>query len=421
MSWRKIEMKSISNLRNKLKPRPYLLKNKIQNYVWGSRNKNAFIPHFLGIEAKSNRPYAELWIGAHPKAPSEVIIDGSPIPLDQLISHYPLEILGEAVSKKFSGMLPFLFKLLSAAEALSIQAHPDKKQAKILHSQNPEQYPDDNHKPEIAIALDSLTALVGFKSRTDILQALKKYPELAEFIGMEIVYESSHLEDRDFVHLIYSTLMQRSISYEKELIKAINKLEKRLKTSPTDEELLFLELRKKYSGADTGLFSIFLLNLIHLEAGQAIFIDAGIPHAYLKGNIVECMANSDNVVRAGLTPKFKDIKTLVEILTYDTKAVTILGENSDLAEIVYQTPASEFRVTQLKMKSDQEKKEASEDKPQVLLITKGKVIIRWESHSEIEQEEFHQGQSILIPACLKKLKIIAITPAKIFKVDVPLV
>jgi mannose-6-phosphate isomerase len=139
------------------------MQNPIQNYDWGTRNKEAYIPQLLGIDAKPDTPYGELWLGAHPKAPSMVWVDGELTPLDQWISAHPIEVLGKAVARKFNGQLPFLLKVLSAGEALSIQAHPNKAQAKILHATDPLHYPDDNHKPEIAIALDSLTALVGIK------------------------------------------------------------------------------------------------------------------------------------------------------------------------------------------------------------------------------------------------------------------
>ncbi len=412
------------------KPRPYLLINKIQPYAWGTRGKEAFIPRFLGMESEKDRPYAELWMGTHPKAPSDVMLDGSCVPLPQLISRYPLEILGRTVAARFSGQFPFLFKVLSAAEALSIQAHPDKKQAEFLHARDPEHYPDDNHKPEIAIALDSLTALIGFKRPSDIAEhGLAKYPELADFIGQENVSglrnlrEPFHFEEQDVLRTAYSALMRRSIARQEELGKAIDQLGRRLSESTDallEEERIFLELRKKYP-ADVGLISIFLLNLIHLEKGQGVFIGPGIPHAYLKGNIVECMATSDNVVRAGLTWKFKDVETLLDILSYDTQPVSVLGGNLDRPEVVYQTPATEFQVSRWTMIGPHEEKKVVVNSPQVLLVTKGNCLISWGSGSQSGQEEFQQGQSVLIPAFLKEFTLLATTSLiELFKVEVPL-
>jgi len=247
------EQSKIANLKSKILmegiiPRPYLLENKIQHYLWGTRGEDAFIPHLLGIGAEPGCPYAELWMGTHDNAPSGVIIENSVILLSQLIFQYPLEIPGKAIHEKFSGKLPFLFKVLSIAEALSIQVHPDKEQAEYLHAKDPEHYPDSNHKPELAIALDSLTALVGFKSFPEILDVLEKYPEITGFIGQEVCgklkdpqsYSSS--EQSELLRLIYSTMVKRSKTHEAELTEAINKLYKRLSKYTNDlreEERIF--------------------------------------------------------------------------------------------------------------------------------------------------------------------------------------
>jgi mannose-6-phosphate isomerase len=396
-------------------PRPYLLANKIQHYAWGSKGKEAFIPQFLGIEAEKDQPFAELWIGAHPRAPSDVILDGGCVSLPQLVSQYPQEILGGRVATRFSGAFPFLFKVLSAAEALSIQAHPNKEQARLLHQEDPLHYPDDNHKPEVAVALDSLTALMGFKSLPEIRQNLAKYPELADLIGR--VDDSSHLEQPGVLQTIFSKLMRRAATHKKELVFSIERLAGRLveaRETLTEEEQLFLDLRIKYP-EDAGLYAVFLLNLIHLERGQGVFIGPGIPHAYLKGNIVECMATSDNVVRAGLTRKFKDVETLVEILTYDTRPIPVLEEHPGAARVVYQTPVPEFQVSRWALKPGQESVETPPDTPQVLLVVQGNVRIGWGTVGQT----FQQGQSILIPACLKTYKLSSTGPAELFTAQVP--
>ncbi len=154
--------------------RPFKLLNKIQHYDWGTTNDNAFIPHLLGFSAVRDLPYAELWIGAHPSAPSDIVLQGRQSPLNKVIHDFPLEILGEYVARRFDNRFPFLLKVLSAARALSIQTHPDKEQAGKLHAADPAHYPDDNHKPEIAIALDSLTAIAGFRPPKDIAGTLRR-------------------------------------------------------------------------------------------------------------------------------------------------------------------------------------------------------------------------------------------------------
>jgi mannose-6-phosphate isomerase len=407
-----------------LEPRPYLLVNQIQPYAWGTRGADAFIPRLLGIKPEPGTPYAELWVGAHPNAPSQVVVGDAQVSLRQLIAQHPREILGQAIAERFSGRLPFLFKVLSTAESLSIQAHPTKEQARLLHTRDPEHYPDDSHKPELAVTLDSLTALMGFKPFSGILETLERYPELADFVGREIVARAKSAEratpqqQKALLRELYATLVKQSVAYEEELVQATGRLAERLEASVDslrEEERLFLGL-KKYSGADVGLFTIFLLNLVHLEEGQGIFIDAGIPHAYLKGNIVECMANSDNVVRAGLTPKFKDVETLVDILTYEMGPPSIIEGDVDAAEVAYQTPSPEFRVSRLRMQPGQERAESTGGGPAVLLVTQGDVLIRWEGG----EATFQRGQSMLIPALLEAFSLLAKTPVELFKVMVPL-
>lgn len=147
---------------------------------------------------------------------------------------------------------------------------------------------------------------------------------------------------------------------------------------------------------------------------------AGIPHAYLKGNIVECMANSDNVVRVGLTPKFKDVKTLIDILTYELHSISVLGEKSDLREIVYETPAHEFQVSRCEIESDQKIVEITGYKPEILLVTEGQIRIHWENDSKKGVKIFKKGQSILIPAVLREYRIYTECRSEYFKVEVPI-
>jgi mannose-6-phosphate isomerase len=411
-----------------VRPRPYLLENQIQHYAWGTRDDAAFIPRLLGFTPEPGLPYAELWMGAHPSAPSRVVVDGVLVPLDRWIADHPSQILGDRVAEEFSRALPFLFKVLSAGEPLSIQAHPNKAQAAALHARDPEHYPDRNHKPELAIALDSVTALTGIRPLSGILEALDRYPELADFIGPENcsrvndARNASHQEQREGVRFLFSTLISRSVVREAELGLSIQRLAGRLSRSsahPSEEEELFLALRRRYTGADVGLFAVFLLNLIHLEKGQGIFTRAGIPHAYVGGNIVECMANSDNVVRVGLTPKYKDARALVDILVCDSGSISVLENSADPTETVYQTPASEFQVSRWEMRPRTRRREMTRDSVRILLVTEGNVLVRWGVESERGEEVFRRGQSMLIPACLKEFEMQATTFAEVFEAIVP--
>ncbi len=408
--------------------RPYLLQNSIQHYAWGTRGNQAFIPHLLGMEPEPGVPYAELWIGAHPKAPSTVVVGDMPVPLDQWIHAYPVQILGSEIANKFSNQLPFLFKVLSASDPLSIQVHPNKAQAAALHLHDPIHYPDANHKPELAIALDALTALMGIKPFAEMQETLRRYPEIADFIGERVCASvldpvtPDPQKQQALIKTLFSTLIEHSIAHTKELVRAIEQLAERLNKSASLEEIemLFLSLSAAYTGPDVGLFALFLLNLVHLEEGQGLFTDAGTPHAYIEGNIVECMANSDNVVRVGLTDKFTDPENLVEIIDYAPAPLAILGNSPDSAEQIYQTPASEFRVSRLTLDSSTARQETTGNKLKLFLVTKGAAIVRWNSGSENAGMIVKQGQSILIPACLREFQLSTEASAELFKVEVPI-
>ncbi|MEJ5309044.1 MAG: mannose-6-phosphate isomerase, class I [Anaerolineae bacterium] len=408
--------------------RPYLLKNSVQHYAWGTRGNQAFIPNLLGMEAESGLPYAELWIGAHPKAPSTVVVGDMPVPLDQWIHAYPVQILGSEIANKFSNQLPFLFKVLSAGEPLSIQVHPNKAQAKALHLHDPAHYPDANHKPELAIALDSLTALMGIKPFAELQETLRRYPEIADFIGARVCagildpVTPAPQKQQTLIKTLFSTLIEHAIAHEKELVRAIERLAERLNKSSSleESEMLFLNLKAKYTGPDVGLFALFLLNLVHLTEGQGLFTDAGTPHAYVKGNIIECMANSDNVVRVGLTDKFIDPENLVEIIDYAPASLAVLGNGPDSAEQIYQTPASEFRVSRLTLNASTARQETTENQLKLFLVTKGAAVVRWNAGSENAGMLVKRGQSILIPACLGEFQLRTEASAELFKVEVPI-
>lgn len=399
------------------------MRNPIQPYTWGMRGDEAFIPRLLGVTPEPGVPYAELWMGAHPKAPSAVLVEGEPVALDRWIATYPQEILGREVAARFDNRLPFLFKVLSAGEALSIQVHPNKAQAEVLHVRDPENYPDDNHKPELAVALDSLSALIGIKPYAGIVETLDRYPELAQFVGevacgaLQEARGASEAVQWQAARAAFATLITRAITHERELVRAVETLAARLCRTPTshlrEEERLFCELRTEYP-ADVGLLAIFMLNLVHLTAGQGVFIAAGMPHAYVRGNIIECMANSDNVVRVGLTPKFKDAQALVDILADEPQPVAILN-GGNAPEVIYRTPAREFQVSRWRMEPGERRSETTGGRLEVMLVTRGEITLRWGS----EAETFRQGDSILIPAMLERFVVQAQSAAELFRVEVP--
>lgn len=402
--------------------RPYKLFNTIQNYEWGTKNEAAFIPHFLGIPIEPDKPYGELWIGAHPKAPSKIEINGTMIPLNEVVQEFPTECLGAYVCKNFSNTFPFLLKILSAARSLSIQTHPNKSQAERLHAKDPKNYPDDDHKPEVAIAIDSLIALAGFKPVNAIKKNLKTLPELSTLVGKELfddllISEDGQAEKKQ-IQTMYESIMQHAEDAQG-LTECISKIQKRFieKTNRSIEEEQFLEQYNLY-GADVGLLSFFFFNIVRLRPGEAIFTDAGIPHAYIKGTICECMANSDNVVRAGLTNKFKDVPTLLDIVRYDFAECPVM-QAAPAGETIYRTTAKEFEVSHLKKPEGFRQNCLSHDRPGVYLIMNGLLKIFWISDGTTQSATFGKGESFFVPASLNEYEIAADQGVEYFAVAIP--
>ncbi len=384
--------------------RPYRLRNAVQYYAWGTRGPEAFIPRLLGLDAEPGTPYAELWMGVHPKGPSEVLTEEGAIHLRELLARHPRPMLGEAVVTQFGATLPFLFKVLSIREALSIQAHPTRAQAAVLHARDPQHYPDDNHKPEVAIALDELTALMGLKQGDALAEALRRYPEIAAFAGEGEVAGTAR------------RLLRRAEADPSALDGAITRLAQRLARSPSlrEEEHLFLTLRQKYTGPDVGLFMLLLMRLIHLRRGEAVFIPPGMPHAYLRGNIIECMANSDNVVRVGLTPKYKDTQALLEILDDAAQPYFVPPEQVNALERCYRPPVAEFHLRSWHLPAG---KEATIEggTPRILLLLRGAVRLRWAEG----ETPGRQGESFFLPAALPGVAMEATSEAELFAAEVP--
>lgn len=403
----------------------FLMQNSIQNYLWGSKGKDAFIPAFLECDYDSELPYAELWIGGHSSAPSLVSISGYYFSLPDLIDRYPIEILGKYVNKKFNGQFPFLLKVLSIADVLSIQIHPNKEQAQKLHLRDFKNYPDNNHKPEVAIAIDSLTALAGFKPINEIVDLLKDFQEIFDFAQDYSIENLDQLSikdeqyQKDFLRNLYSNINEVSISDEERMIRVIDCISVRLNNSGDKyEEIkkLFFELKEKY-GYDVGLFSLFLLKMVHLKEGEAIFIGAGVPHAYIKGNIIECMANSDNVIRAGFTPKFKDIPSLIEMVKYNFSEINILKADLKKDVIYYDTPAEEFQISRIRMQNGFEQTNKTSGKPEIILILDGDITLS--TNDGTIKQNFRKGHSVFIPAIHHEYTIETSSESIIIKASVP--
>ena len=268
-------------------------------------------------------------MGTHPSNPSKDVATGRS--LLELVSDNQA-LMSAEITKKYESKLPFLFKVLSIQKALSIQAHPNKKLAEKLHAKDPKNYPDDNHKPEMAIAITPFEGLCGFRPLAEIAHFLKTIESLRELVGDKPASELEKAASDPNIDTVSAKSALRSaftalMSNKSETIKskapALISLAESNKIDPgpsinTSAELCELVTRcNTHFPSDTGLFVLFFLNFVKLAPGQAMYLKADDIHAYISGDIIECMAASDNVIRAGFTPKFQDVATLTEILTYD--------------------------------------------------------------------------------------------------------
>jgi len=323
------------------------------NYAWG---REAHDSEVAALAAASGQPvdlskrYAELWMGTHPSGPS--FVKGSTQSLFDWLQQHP-EALGEKVLERFGDDLPYLFKVLSVNTALSIQAHPDKSLAQRLHAERPHIYKDDNHKPEMAVALHDFSALSRFVTTAELKEALIKVPEIGLVVGTEAVeaYLGSNCEDaKAALKALYSKVIT---SPDRFVVKAVLQLVARLEAALavgqplSSKERLVLQLNKDYPH-DVGILSVFFLNLVELKPGEAIALEANEPHAYLTGELMEIMATSDNVVRAGLTPKLKDAGVLVEMLTYNQGPPEVMhGTKVRDHTYRYSPPMDEFQLERM--------------------------------------------------------------------------
>jgi mannose-6-phosphate isomerase len=296
------------------------LKCRVQDYAWGKIGQNSQVAKFAAAACKDfnledNKPYAELWMGVHPNGPSIIAETGET--LAEYISTHP-ECLGEKVKERFNGKLPFLFKVLSVNKALSIQAHPAKEHAETLHADRPHVYKDPNHKPEIAIALTDFEGLCGFRPLAEIQDFLVNIPELQNCIGDMACKELLAATEDNYEHALKAAF-QALMECESSVLKVqLDTLADKLKTKEAEVDRLvdlYLRLVQEFTG-DVGCFVIYFLNRVKLSPGQAMYLGPNVPHAYLAGDCIECMAIRDNVVRAGLAPQMIDTATLVNMLEY---------------------------------------------------------------------------------------------------------
>ncbi len=367
--------------------------NQVQNYSWGSTD---YIPALLG-EDFNGAHCAELWMGDHPRGPSSVIVDNRKILLDKLITQNPKLILGNDISR-FGSHLPFLFKVLSATSPLSIQAHPNKIQAETgfqdenlrnipLDSFN-RNYKDNNHKPEIICALTKFTAMCGFRNINVIVE---KFNVLNSQVFNNLFKNCFENGVENKVKLFFSTLMTLDGTDLNNLIDSA------LSWAGKDESPE-ASLVKKFAALyrnDPGVLSPLFLNVFNLKPGEALYQGAGELHAYVEGTGIELMANSDNVLRGGLTHKNIDVPELLKILDFNYTDKSILTPKEIKPGIFeYETVSSEFVLKNYRVDNKKLLEVNNNSSVEIILCIKGNAVI----HSKAGDFPVAGGESFIIPS-----------------------
>ncbi|KAL1897264.1 Mannose-6-phosphate isomerase [Ceratocystis pirilliformis] len=388
----------------------------VNSYEWGKFGSSSAAAKYAaatpaeGFTVQEDKPYAELWMGTHPSNPSRDVQTGRTL-LELVEGNEAL--LSKTIADKFGSKLPFLFKILSINKALSIQAHPNKKLAEILHARDPAHYPDDNHKPEMAIAVTPFEGLCGFRPLAEIVHFLENVAPFRTLVGEEAAAafianakaqpeepsEVQVTESKKQLQKIFGAAMAASTNDEV-LTPLTAKLVELAKTqgeqfaaggvASTSGAVLAELITRTHGefGVDVGIFVLFFLNFVTLQPGEALFLVADDIHAYVSGDIVECMAASDNVVRAGFTPKFKDVTTLVDMLTYNFAPIdqqkmvpteypyatlNRTGYSSGSSVMLYDPPIEEFAVIRTKLNGSGAKATFEAiDGPSVVICTSGR-------------------------------------------------
>ncbi|MFJ3903439.1 mannose-6-phosphate isomerase, class I [Streptomyces sp. NPDC090025] len=361
------------------------LVNTVRPYAWGSTTA---IPELLGV-APTGEPQAEMWMGAHPGAPSRTARG----PLNEVVDADPVRELGAAAVDKFGPRLPFLLKVLAAGAPLSLQVHPDLAQARegfaaeeaagVPIDAPHRNYKDANHKPELICALTPFHGLCGFRdpiAAADTMAALgvdslKPYVDLlhahpAEAALREVLTALLTADRREMAHTVA------------EAAQAAARL--------GGEFATYAQIAHHYPD-DPGVLAAMLLNQVTLQPGEALYLGAGVPHAYLDGLGVEIMANSDNVLRCGLTPKHVDVPELLRIVLFEPIDPGVLRpEASASGEEVYDTPIDEFRLSRFVRPEGAVPTDVTAGTPQILLAVAG--------HPVVGAETLAPGESVFVPA-----------------------
>ena len=375
----------------------YQLKGCIQPYVWGGKH---YIANLLNV-TNTQEPYAEYWLGTHTSASSQLLIANGEISLLDFLHKNPIA-LGTQSRQLFGDNLPYLLKILDVANPLSIQLHPTKKQAEIGFAQenaagiplnDPKRtYKDDNHKPEMMIALSDFWLLHGFKTKAKILDTLRQRPSLAD---LATKLASQNLADF-YADIMLSTQEQLAqwllpiIDDQQEAYE-----QNQLAMQDPDYWVLYTlhAMQISRDKLDAGLMSFYLFNIVNLQVGEGIFQAAGVPHAYLRGQNIELMACSDNVIRGGLTPKHVDIEQLLKIIDCSEIVPQIIAPAPKNQVYTYPTPIADFALSNMPYAKNTEISDRTLNGT-ILLVMAGEITL------EAAQQKLtlKQGQAAFIEA-----------------------
>ena len=385
----------------------------IQDYAWGGTN---FLASLLAHVNDNGSPKAEYWMGAHHKGPASIL--GEDMTLNQVIADAPESILGERVAGRFDRRLPFLFKVLDVKDMLSIQVHPNKAAAEEGYAREESDgpartapnrnYRDDNHKPELGVALTNFYLLHGFKSSKAIAAALTRVPG---WEGLKAILE------RDGVKGLYRHVMEADQSEIDRLLQPlVDSLDEEDAYNRSQPEFWASRAVTQYTKGghhDRGMFSIYWFNIVHLSPGEGIFQDAGIPHAYLEGVCLELMANSDNVLRGGLTPKHIDVPELLDKTKFDeVSPEALVPHPPEAGWSHYPTPAPDFDLSLAQIHESGAVEVDTTDGPCILMLLNGDL------QSQAGDLTLNEtARTVFVPAG-EKLTLVAIKEATVYRAGV---
>lgn len=414
-----------------------LLRGAIRTYAWGSRTA---IPEFTGRQVPAAHPEAELWLGAHPGDPAWLDTSEGRVSLLNVLAADPEGQLGSVAHTRFGDRLPFLVKVLAADEPLSLQAHPSTMQAiegyereerlGVPVSSPIRNYRDTSHKPELLVALQPFEALAGFRPAARSMELLRALAvsDLDPFIDLLGVPQDGDQSDADGLRALFTTWITAPQPDLDVLVPAV--LEGAIHYLSSEagefaaEAKTVLELGERYPG-DAGVLAALLLNRVSLAPGEAIFLRAGNLHTYLHGVGLEVMANSDNVLRGGLTPKHVDVPELLRVLDFTPTTEEALrpATRADGPELVYETPAEEFAVSRLTLDGaylghevDAPARHCDGQGPQILLCTEGSVTV----HAKSKTLTLHRGESAWVPSDDGPIRLLAQRQAALFRATIGL-